>query len=118
MPAFRENDPRHPTNRCHTMYVAALEAVGTGVRITQDQWRSMVKLATGVIVGRQVEDYTQTMEDLLMVKRHGRDGIELLEGGLALIALSESSDTPEPTWPPSLDPARMVFPLTGPHPAP
>lgn len=85
MPYFSESDPRHPTNRCHLLYVAALEVPGAGATISQETWRAMVKLATGVIVGRQVEDYTQTMADLLMVKRNGREGIQIIEDGLRLL---------------------------------
>lgn len=85
MPYFQESDARHPTNRCHTLYLAALKAVGAGNVVSQEKWRAMVKIATGVIVARQVEDYTQTMADLLMVKRHGRDGIEVIEDGLGLL---------------------------------
>lgn len=85
MPAYRENDRRNPTNRCHTLYMAALEALAPGQVVTQDQWRAFVKLGTGVIVARQVEDYTQTMSDYLMIRRHGREGIEVIRDGLALL---------------------------------
>lgn len=89
MPAYRENDPRHPTNRCQLIYQAASEAVGVDQVVSQDKWRSMVKLATGVIVARQVDDYTQTMEDLLMVKRQGREGIRVLPNGLRLVSVPQ-----------------------------
>lgn len=119
MAYFPANHPQNPTNRCHTIYLAALQAIGPGVRVSQDKWRSMVKVGTGVIVARQVDDYTQTMEDLLMLKRHGRDGIELLADGLRLLSdalesietsppiaqlLSGRVETPSPPPAPSLEP--------------
>lgn len=117
MPAFRENDPRHPTNRCHLIYAAAVRAAGPGARITTDQWRSMVKVATGVIVGRQVEDYTQTMEDLLMVKRHGREGVEVLADGLRLLTDAlESLGTGEPIAEAPAPLVHMVSLPTSPRP--
>lgn len=86
-------------NRCHTLYLAAIQAIGSGVKVPQDKWRSMVKIGTGVIVARQVDDYTQTMEDLLMLKRHGREGIEILSDGLRLLSVRGSSESSQPIEP-------------------
>lgn len=93
MALFPANDPRQPTNKCHTIYLAVLEAVGVGKRVNQAQWRSILQLGTGAIGPRQLENYTEAMENLLMISRHGHDGIEIRPDALALIGAVESSDT-------------------------
>lgn len=84
MAYFRDNDPRHPRNRCRLMYHAFMQAPGVGEEIPSDKLRVMIKLATGTSSQRAIKDYRQDLCDYGMIKSDG-ETVTVLPDGLLLI---------------------------------
>lgn len=85
MPAYQPTDPRHPTNRAQLVWLACEKAGQVGRIISRKKWHAILRLATGGLTSKALDDYTDHMEGLLMVKKHDRRGIEPRAHGLRLV---------------------------------